>query len=337
MTTTPSDITIKTEWDKATQAIRDAKTVLVVSHVSPDGDAVGSLLGASNMLKDMGKTVTAVLDDGVPDFLTFLPNADNVITELKEGDWDVMLSVDASDDERTGKAGVYGREHSKIVINLDHHPTNTFFGDIHLVLPTAVSATEIIFHWIETMADYQPSVDVAKPLLTGLVTDTIGFRTSNVTAETLTVATKLMQIGASLTEITQRTLGNRSINAIYLWADAFSTVELHQGGVLAANITQQALKKAGYGELTDAGLVGFLNGVKEAMIAVVFKEVSENSVELSLRCKPGFDVSAVALAFGGGGHKQAAGATVAGSLEEVRKQVIPKLQEASRKGKLVIV
>lgn len=334
MTTT--EMTTKTEWDKATQAIRDAKTVLVVSHVSPDGDAVGSLLGATNMLKDMGKTVTAVLDDGVPEFLEFLPNADSVVKTLKKGEWDVMLSVDASDDERTGKAGEYGRENSKIVINLDHHPTNTFFGDIHLVMPTAVSATEIIYRWIDSMPDYQPSLDVAKPLLTGLVTDTIGFRTSNVTAQTLIVATKLMEVGASLTEITERTLGNRSINAIYLWKDAFSTVELHEGGVIAANITQEALKKAGYKELTDAGLVGFLNRVKEAMIAVVFKEISESSVEISLRCKPGFDISVVAFALGGGGHKQASGATIEGSLDEVRKKVLPMLIEASRKGKLVI-
>ena len=323
-------------WADATEAVKNAQTILVVSHVSPDGDAVGSLLSTANMLIDMGKTVTSVLDDGVPDFLGFLPNADSVVTELKAGEWDLMISVDASDEERTGKAGIYGRENSKTVINLDHHPTNTMFGDIHLVIPDAVSATEIIFRWIETMPDYEPSVQVATPLLAGLVTDTIGFRTSNVKSSTLAIATKLMDYGASLTEITERTLGNRSINIINLWSEAFTSVELHTGGVIVANITQEALKKSGFKDMTDGGLVGFLNKVNEAMIAVVFKELGDNKVELSFRCKPGFDVGSVAFKLGGGGHKQASGATVEGTLEEVRKQVLPLAKKAAREGKLVI-
>lgn len=323
-------------WADATEAVKNAQTILVVSHVSPDGDAVGSLLSTANMLTDMNKTVMAVLDDGVPDFLDFLPNADSVVTELKEGEWDLMISVDASDEERTGKAGIFGRENSKTVINLDHHPTNTMFGDIHLVMPEAVSATEIIFRWIETMSDYEPSLQVAMPLLAGLVTDTIGFRTSNVKSSTLAIATKLMDYGASLTEITERTLGNRSINIINLWSEAFTSVEVHAGGVIMANITQEALKKSGFKEMTDGGLVGFLNKVNEARIAVVFKELGDNKVELSFRCKPGFDIGSVAFELGGGGHKQASGATVEGTLEEVRKQVLPLVKKAARKGKLII-
>src|SRR5690606_489941 len=125
--------------------------------------------------------------------------------ELKSGEWDLMISVDASDEERTGQVGVYGRGHSQKVINLDHHATNTMFGDIYLVMPTAVSATEVVFHWLNHIG-HAITIEVAVPLLTGLVTDTLGFRTSNVTSDTLGIAMKLMAVGASLHEITARTL-----------------------------------------------------------------------------------------------------------------------------------
>src|SRR5690606_29021244 len=114
-----------TNWNEATQAVDAANTILVVTHLKPDGDAIGSLLGLTNMLRERGKTVTAVVDDGVPDFLRYVPGADTVLPELTTGEWDVMISTDASDEERTGRAGIYGRAHSRIVINLDHHPTNT--------------------------------------------------------------------------------------------------------------------------------------------------------------------------------------------------------------------
>lgn len=325
----------KTEWSKSTRLVDEAERILIVTHLSPDGDALGSLLGLGNALRVLGKTVDLALDDGVPDFLEFLPGADTVKSKLTVGEWDVMISVDASDEVRTGKVGEFGRSRSKKVINLDHHGTNTLFGDVIMVNSLAVSASEVIFRWLEEM-DFAFTSAVATPLLTGLVTDTLGFRTSNVTADTLAIAQTLMENGASLTEITERTLDTKSFLVVNLWKTAMATVELHEGGVVAANVTQQALKKAGLHEMTDGGLVGFLIKVNEAMISVVFKELADNKIELSLRSKPGFDVGSVAFALGGGGHTQAAGATIEGPLEEARKRVLPLLTQAAKKGKLII-
>lgn len=331
-------VTKALEWEKANRVIQEAEKILVVTHIYPDGDAIGSLLGLGNALRILGKQVDCAVDGGGLDFLGFLPGSDTIQSKLNGGSeqaWDVMISVDASDEDRTGEAGVLGRTHSKQVINLDHHATNTLFGNILLVDSAAVSATQVIYEWLKTMR-FNLSPDVSIPLLTGLVTDTLGFRTSNTNAYTLQVAQELMGAGASLTEITERTLDNKSYLTVNLWKYALQTVELHEGGVIVADITQEDVKRAGLQDIADAGLVGFLIRVNEAVIAAVFKEDSDGKIGLSLRSKPGYDVSEVAFGLGGGGHRQASGATIPGPLEEARQRVLPLLKDAAKKGKLVI-
>lgn len=321
-------------WQAATEAIDSAGRLLLVTHLNPDGDAIGSLLGLANALRARGCTLDAAVDGGVPAYLQFLPGSETVLSTLTQGEWDVMVSLDSSDEARTGVAGVYGRAHSRLVVNIDHHPTNTGFGDLHLVMPEAVSTTEIIFDWLQHMG--QPlTPDVARPLLTGLVTDTRGFRTSNVHAGTLGQAQRLMEAGASLTEVTQRVLDSRSYEEIELWKYALPSVTM-EGVVIAGTITQNDLRRARIDEVTDGDMVSLLNSVKQAMIAVVFQETPAGEVELSLRSKPGFDVSQVAFSLGGGGHRQASGATIPGPLDAARARVMPLLQEAARAGTLAI-
>jgi phosphoesterase RecJ-like protein len=323
------------EWEKATQAIRKAQTVLVVTHVSPDGDAIGSALGLANALKQMGKTVTVADDDVVPDYLRFLPGADAFVQTLDSGSWDVMISTDISDEARGGFAGDYGRNNSGIVINLDHHITNIFFGDIHLVIPTAVSATEIVFDWWEFIGiDWTP--EVAMPLLTGLVTDTLGFRTNNVSPRTLEVAQKLMGYGASLTEATSRTLESKSWQEVSLWKRVLPSAELH-GEVISVVIRQEDFEAVGTDDFSTSGLVGFFNRVNEARIAIAFVEEASDEIRISMRSKPGYDVAKVAFDLGGGGHQQAAGATIIGTLQDAKALVLPMLQEVTKQGKQPIV
>lgn len=318
----------------AAAAVEAAQKVLIVTHVGPDGDAIGTLLGLTNALRQMGRRVTCAVDGGVPSFLEFLPGAGTVQDELKSGEWDLMISVDASDEERTGQVGVYGRGHSQKVINLDHHATNTMFGDIYLVMPTAVSATEVVFHWLNHIG-HAVTIEVAVPLLTGLVTDTLGFRTSNVTSDTLGIAMKLMAVGASLHEITARTLDSKPYRMIELWKSALPSTLLN-GSVIEAVISQEDLRRAGVDDVTDGGLVNLLVTANEAQVAVVFKELADGRVEISLRSKPGYDVSQVAFSVGGGGHKQASGATIDGPLEAARARILPLLQAVVAAGSPLI-
>ncbi len=316
------------QWNEANEAVNTAASILIVTHVSPDGDAIGSMLGLANALRERGKQVTTAVDGGVPFVFNFLQNANTVVSKLESGEWDLMISVDASDEARTGLAGAYGRAHSKKVINLDHHETNTYFGDIFLVLSHAVSATEIIYYWLCEMP-HPLSREVAIALMTGLVTDTIGFRTSNVQPSTLYVAQRLMEAGAPLHEIIQRVLESRPFGSVLLWKHGLQTVELSDK-VVSAVITQESVKAAGVRDMTDAGLVGILNSVTDALIAVVFKETPEGRVELSIRAKTGLDISTVAVALGGGGHKVAAGATIDGPIEAAKARVLPLLQAIAK-------
>lgn len=330
--------TTKTELQvaQATAALDAAASILIVTHIAPDGDAIGSLLGLANALRERypDKPIDAAVDGGVPQFLRFLPNTDTVKPDLTSGSWDVMVSVDASDEARTGNAGAYGRANSGLVINLDHHATNTYFGQIYLVNPEAVSATEVLFDWLNTM-QYRLSKSVAVLLLTGLMTDTLGFRTSNVTTRTLEIAQALVSAGASLTEVSQRALESMELSTLNLWKTTFPSIAL-EGGVIWALVTQADLARAGADDTTELGLSSFLVKVNEAMISASFKETAEGKVELSFRSKPGYDVAAVALALGGGGHKQASGATVEGTLKDVVVRVLPMLKAAVQSGQLQI-
>jgi phosphoesterase RecJ-like protein len=239
-----------------------------------------------------------------------------------------MLSVDASDEERTGEAGAYGRAHSQTVINLDHHATNTGFGQIHLVSPQAASATEVIYEWF-TRVGVPIDIDAAVPLMTGLITDTLGFRTSATTPRTLEIAQELMRRGASLTDLFARTLETMVYTTLKLWTRALNNLSLEHG-VAWVSLTLDDYERAGTEE--DSGLSGFLVHIKEAVVSVVFTEKPEGKVNISMRAKRGYDVAQVALALGGGGHKPAAGATVSGTLDEVRARVLPMLFDVVQQG-----
>ncbi len=331
--------TTSTTWTKdfsaAWEAVRHAERILIVTHIYPDGDAIGSLLGLGNALRAAGYTVDCAVDEGVPEHLAFLPGSDSVLPKLASGTWDLMISVDASDEERTGDVGAYGRSHAQTIINLDHHATNTGFGDLHLVNPGAVSATEVIYDWLLAGGIRLNAPTVTQPLLTGLVTDTLGFRTSSVGPRTLDIARTLMESGVSLTEITARTLDSMAYATLSLWKQVFPAIKL-SNGVIHTSITQDHLKAIGSQDTGGGGLSGFLATINEAMVAAVFRETDDGKVEMSFRAKRGFDVASVALSLGGGGHTQAAGATVEGTLEEVRARVLPLLKEAVMQGRLVI-
>ena len=320
------------QWEESSAAILAAKSILVVTHIRPDGDAIGSALGLVNALRQMGKIVTVADDDPVPDFLAWLPQAASIVTQVS-GEWDLMISTDASDETRTGLVGTYGRSHSKQVINLDHHETNTYFGNIHLVVPSAASATEIVYRLWEYMG-IALNLEIAKPLLLGLVTDTLGFRTTATTAQTLAVAQKLLETGASLAETMQRGLELMSANELLLWKRVLPTIELH-GEVAELSVRQADLDALALDGFSTGGLVGFLRSVQEVRIAVVFLEEADG-IKVSMRSKPGYDVSGVAFALGGGGHKQASGVNLQMSLDEARARLLPMLQEAAAKGYLQI-
>lgn len=298
------------------QAAQHAKRALVLSHIRPDGDAIGSLLGLGLALVDAGKEVQMVSPDGVPSSLRHLAGSE-LVTSKAAGDFDLVWVVDCSDLQRTGSA-LDGR--SEPDINIDHHITNENFARWNLVETSAVATAEILANCLPAWG-LPVGPRAASALLTGIITDTIGFRTANMSPAALRTAAWLMERGASLPDLYSRSLVERSFEAVRFWGEGLSTLE-RDGRLVWASLTREARRVAGYPGRDDADLINVLSAISGAEIAVVFVEQPNGKVKVSWRSVPGVDVSQVAQRFGGGGHTAASGAEIPGSLEEVRANVL---------------
>ena len=294
-----------------------ATRALVITHIHPDGDAVGSLLGFGLALRAAGKAVVFACADPIPDIFSFLPSF-REITATPAGTFDLITAVDVSEASRMGAIGErIGRPPDLV---FDHHVTNGGFGAINLIDVTAASTAELVAELLDPLGLplLQP---VAECLLTGLVSDTLGFRTSNTTAKSLALAQKLIEAGAVLHTIYDHSLHKRSFTAVRLWADGLARIRLTDR-IVWTTLTLEGRKASGYSGNGDADLINVLASVREADVAVIFVERPDGTVKVSWRSAPGIDVSALAVAYGGGGHAPAAGAEVPGTLSEVEAKVL---------------
>lgn len=313
---------------EALRLISDAKAILGVTHIAPDGDAIGSLLGLGLLLRRLGKSKVALAcDDGVPEKYRFLPGAADVVRSTR-GRFDLILALDCSDERRCGRVFRAASTGRAPVINIDHHVTNTGYGEVNIVLPDTVATTESLFRLMRAWG-LELDPDLASCLLTGLVTDTLCLRTANVTPEVMRVAAELMKGGADLSDITARTVNRRRYDSIRFWGALLETVQLDDR-VVSVHSSAASRRGSGYPANGDASVVSLLITAQEADMAASFVETDEGKVEVSFRAKPGFDVSGIALDLGGGGHRVASGCTVEGPLEPTRNRVMEMVKRARR-------
>jgi phosphoesterase RecJ-like protein len=312
----------------ATRRIADARDLQLVCHVSPDGDALGSLLGLGKALERLQKRVSLVCPDPFPEEARHLPGWEQVkLPQDAAGqDYDLLISLDCSAPDRLGAVYELARSAGIPILNIDHHPTNTAFGAINWVEPKAAATAQIIVKLVHAL-DIPIDVEIATCLLHGILADTRGFRTSNTGPDVLRTAVELVDCGAPLSFLCDRIFNRRPLKTIHLWAQALQNLSL-EGRILSSEITQEMRQRIGYLDEGDSGLVNYLNTANEADIAVVFEELQDGQVDVSLRAVPGFDVSGVALHLGGGGHALASGCTLPGPLTAARTRVLPLLQQA---------
>ena len=302
-----------------------ADRILIISHIRPDGDAVGSTLGLGLILEEMGKEVSLVLEDGVPKVFNHLTGTDRIIREAV-GVFDLVIVVDSSDIERIGSVlDDFGEPD----VNIDHHPTNTQFAKLNLVRDNAVATVEIIFDLMQELS-YPINLPIAEALLTGLLTDSLGFRTSNTNPQTLRIAAELMEVGANLPILYRKAMLEKSIEAVKYWGQGLSGIQM-EDRLVWASLSLEDRIAADYPGRDDADLINVLARIKEIDISVVFVEQKNGSVKVSWRSRPGFDVSIVATQFGGGGHKPAAGADIKGDLKRVQEEVLEATKKSLQK------
>ncbi len=296
--------------------INRAERILLISHIRPDGDAVGSLLGLGLSLETTGKEVNLVLEDGVPRVFHHLPAADRVYQQAA-GIYDLVIVLDSSDISRIGEVlDEYGQPD----VNIDHHPTNTYFARMNLVREEAVATAEIIYDVLIEL-DLPLNQEVAEALLTGIVTDSLGFRTSNTSPKALRTAASLQELGADLPALYTRALVLKSIESVRYWAQGLSKIQL-EDRLVWTTLTLEDRKAADYRGRDDADLINVLSTISDADISIIFVEQRDGTVKISWRAKPGFDVARTAMAFGGGGHEPAAGASVKGELDQIVEDVV---------------
>jgi bifunctional oligoribonuclease and PAP phosphatase NrnA len=302
---------------QARERIRRSQRVLILTHERPDGDALGSMLALTHMLRAAGKTVFPVSADGLSAVFRFLPGSETITERLPE-EYDLCILVDCGDAERIGRlAGSLPRPPD---INFDHHITNSAFAAINVVEPKANATAELL-------TDLAPRLgltidpEAAVCLLVGVVTDTIGFRIPATNLHTLQITQRLMRLGGSLPEAMERTLHRHSFAAMRYWGAGLSRLE-REGGLLWASLPLAERKAVQYPGRDDADLINVLSSIEEGRVAMIFVEQEDGHVKISWRAREGLDVTPLAASFGGGGHPAAAGATAEGTLEEVRARVL---------------
>jgi len=308
-----------------TGAINDrlekSRNVVIASHVRPDGDAIGSLLGLGLALRDAGKSVQMVLVDGVAASFRHLEGSD-LIVKTPTGEHDTFITVDAADFKRVGKAF---EDFGQPDINIDHHKTNENFGKLNLVEAEEVATAAILARFLPQWG-YKITKPIAAALLTGIVTDTLGFRTSSTNPSALRLSAMLMETGADMTDLYMKALVRKTFPAARYWGAGLSHLE-QKNGIVWATLTLADRKKSGYGGNDDADLINLISAIDGNKVGMIFVEQSDNHVKVSWRAlESGIDVSQVAKYFNGGGHAAASGADIPGALNEVQPLVLKATQ-----------
>jgi phosphoesterase RecJ-like protein len=318
---------VRNDIEEICRLFREKDRFLIACHENPEGDAIGSELALALALRKMGKTATVVNSDPVPGNLAFLPGADTVVPEADGSTHEVAVVVDCGSPDRTGRVQIELRK-CPVMVNIDHHSTNDAQGDYCLIDPEAAAAG-VLIHRILVALAVAIDRDIAVNIYAAVLTDTGSFRYSNASPEAFHVAGDMVRIGVDPREVAERVYETQTAEKLGLLGRILGSLELAAGGRIAAVTTwKQDLRDY---SATKDHLEGFINyprSIAGVEVAAAFREENPGEFRVSLRSKGRVDVSAVAAALGGGGHRNAAGCTVRGSLDEVRRRVFGMLEAA---------
>lgn len=313
---------IKNNFNSAKDLIDNAHNILLTMHERMDGDDGGALLAIAAQLKQQNKLVTCVVKKGVPPTLEFLPGSQNIQEDITDDNYDLLVTFGCSNIERIGSLKIKNLTHSAgsgqelKIINFDHHPDNEFFGQVNIVNPRKSSVAELVYDYL-MFHNFIIDKDIATCLLTGIITDTGSFMHSNTEHSTLKAAAVLMKKGALVNRIVSHTLKNKPFKVLKAWGKALENLHYDAGRkIIYSVITENDLTELqGLPEAAFEGLAETLNTFPEAKFALFLRQDGQ-SIKGSLRSEvfKNIDVSKIAKAFGGGGHKLAAGFSVAGKL-----------------------
>lgn len=300
---------------------------VLVGHAIPDGDCIGSLVGLCLGLSSVGKKCSMYLDDPVPPIYRYLHGTDKIKILSEEPVGDIVVYLDCSDAERAGeKAADYLRQ-IPCRINIDHHYTNDYFADFNLVDAEAAATAEIIFNLLDTMK-IPLNQDIASALYAGIVMDTGRFSYSNTTSQTLRVSAALLETGLNLDAIRVNLFESRPRKEIQVLGEALQSLAFSEDGRIAwVSLSYDQLAAMNAVNVYPEDIINYTRMIAGVEVGISFREIEPGTVKIGFRSKNKVDVSAIAAQWGGGGHKQAAGARQNGTLEEVKNLVISSVRD----------
>ncbi|MBC8018456.1 MAG: bifunctional oligoribonuclease/PAP phosphatase NrnA [Verrucomicrobia bacterium] len=311
---------------KIVEEIRNNQSFLLTSHEGPDGDAVGSTLALASILRKIGKDVYVHFRDPIPELYGFLPGVDTIFAAIPDRDFDVAFVLDIGELRRAGNEFSCFKRIGK-TINLDHHLACENFG-IHNLIDPSAAATGVLVYRIASALGYHFDVETALCLYVSIITDTGSFRYSNANREAFTIAGEMIESGVNAWDVAEQLYENQPRKRLELLARCLPTLEVIKGG-LAASVTVTLDMYAATGadaELTD-GFVNYPRSIRGVEVAIFFRQLIESKVKVSFRSKGKVNVAVFSAALGGGGHHNAAGCSVDGTLDEVKARVYALMDE----------
>jgi phosphoesterase RecJ-like protein len=313
--------------ERINEEIAQNRTFLITTHENPDGDAVGSTLALASYLRGLGKEVTLYYRDALPDIYAFLPLADTVLNAIPEGNYDICFVLDVGEFSRAGKELASFRGIGKF-INIDHHLHCDHFGAINLIDSEACATGALVYRMIRA-AGHEIDYAIALCIYTAVITDTGSFRYSNANPEAFTIAGEMVALGVNAWYVAEKLYECQPRQRLALLALVLATLEVSpRGDGASVTVTLDMYEKSGATpELTD-GFVNYPRSIRGVEVAVFFREIEPGLFKVGFRSKGTVDVAALATAFAGGGHHNAAGCTITGTLDEVRRAVFAHLETA---------
>ncbi|MCF7917910.1 bifunctional oligoribonuclease/PAP phosphatase NrnA [Candidatus Gracilibacteria bacterium] len=301
--------------------------IVLITHANPDGDALGSILGMYAGLKSIGVDVHASCIDGAPEFLKFCPFSEELTIDFDENAFDAVFFLDCGDKNMTKYQDYKPRilSDKMVKLDLDHHPTNDFWGEINFVATNAASSTQIVFELLKKLGVHI-TPKIATCLLAGLYTDTGAFMHQNTTPAAYTAAGELVKLGGNIQVIAKNIFHAHEFKKLKLWGKVLQDLYVTKDGAAIVGVPRKEYESLGAKREDLSGVIDYINSMDEARYSVLLSEDEKGNVKASLRTrKPDVDVKALAEKFGGGGHVKAAGFTVKGS--KLEKEVKWKIMQ----------
>jgi phosphoesterase RecJ-like protein len=316
---------MKEKLKRIEEALARSRRIVITTHVSPDGDGLSAELALNRFLQKAGREVAVVNRDPAPEIYAFLPGADEIlISDRLPAGTDLVFVTDCGGLDRTGLE-VNG-DTSPTVVVIDHHLTNDHSGEINFLDVNASATGELVYFLLREMENHgEGKIDypIALCLYTSIFTDTGSFRYSNTTPQALSIASELLAYGVNSWMVAEHVYESKSFPVLQLTGRFLSTLRISRKGRFAwGHIRQADLRETGTRDEHTDGFVNFPRSIRGVEVAVLFREINTDSVKISMRSKGKVNVAAIAEKFGGGGHHNAAGCVLSGSLEEVKRRVL---------------